>query len=78
MAYKEIAFKGWVAAAEKCALADTLRQMIETIESHEVTCFSCDRDGELYCDCIKRLTARAKGVLSANTQGEAQPPAQKL
>lgn len=50
-------------------LADTLRQMIELIEAHEVTCFSCDRDGELYCDCLKRMVKDAKAKLSANSEG---------
>jgi hypothetical protein len=44
-------------------LADKLRQMIELIEAHEVTCFSCDRDGERYCDCLQRMVKDAKKAL---------------
>lgn len=41
-----------------------LRQMIEVIDAHEITCFSCDRDGENYCDCLKRLVKEAKKELA--------------
>jgi len=45
-----------------------LRQMIEMIEAHEVTCFSCDRDGEQYCDCMKRMVKNVKSQLKANAR----------
>ncbi len=41
-------------------LASVLNQMIELIEAHEITCFSCDRDGERYCDCLDRMVKEAK------------------
>lgn len=41
-----------------------LKQMVEMIESHEVTCFSCDRDGERYCDCLQCLVKNAKANLN--------------
>jgi hypothetical protein len=37
-----------------------LCQMIEVIDAHEITCFSCDRDGETHCDCLQRLVEEAK------------------
>ncbi len=42
-----------------------LRALLGVIETHECTCFSCDRDGETYCDCLERESARAKAVLSS-------------
>lgn len=52
-------------------LADTLlRQMIKLIESHEVTCFSCDRDGEQYCDCLQRMVEDAKNKLQIDDQDD--------
>jgi len=41
-----------------------LRQMIEVIDAHEITCFSCDCDGETYCDCLQRLVEEAKKELA--------------
>jgi hypothetical protein len=44
-----------------------LRQMIEVIDAHEITCFSCDRDGETHCDCLERLVEEAKKELAKET-----------
>ena len=41
-----------------------LKQLIELIEAHEITCFSCDRDGEEHCDCLERMVKRCKNSLT--------------
>lgn len=40
--------------------------VINTIKAHEVTCFSCDRDGEQYCNCIKENIEELEKVLNEN------------
>ena len=47
-----------------------LKQLIETIEAHEVTCFTCDRDGEEYCDCLKRQVNVCSGKLAEIEQAK--------
>jgi len=32
--------------------------LIDTIKSHDIESLSCDRDGELYCDCLKNAISR--------------------
>jgi hypothetical protein len=41
-----------------------LRDLLSTIKVHECTCFSCDRDGEQYCDCLLKAAEAAKKVLN--------------
>jgi hypothetical protein len=55
----EAELQAWKAAADGGSL---LKQLIELIEAHEITCFSCDRDGEKYCDCLERMVKRCKIV----------------
>ena len=43
-----------------------LRALIGVIEAHECTCFSCDRDGETYCDCLQKEAKLAKAMLTPN------------
>lgn len=37
-----------------------IRQLIDVIDAHECTCFSCDNDGETYCDCLKQAANLVK------------------
>jgi len=46
------------------AVTQALKELVATIEAHEVTCFSCDRDGKQYCDCIQRQLPKAKLLLA--------------
>ena len=49
-------------------LREALERILGVIEAHEVTCFSCDRDGEEYCDCLDRESKRARAILSQNVE----------
>ena len=49
-------------------LREALERLLGVIEAHEVTCFSCDRDGEEYCDCLDREAKRARSLLSQNVE----------
>jgi hypothetical protein len=56
--------EGYVPANVARQMEIQLRALLNLIELHEVTCFSCDRDGELYCDCLQRQVKVAKAMLS--------------
>lgn len=43
-----------------------LRDLLSLIKAHEVTCFSCDRDGETYCDCLDKLVKSTEDELATN------------
>jgi hypothetical protein len=61
----------WVSVAERSnAIEAALKQLLDVIEAHECTCFSCDRDGEQYCDCLEREAKRVRAALSPNTKAE--------
>jgi len=47
-------------------LREAMARLLGVIEAHECTCFSCDRDGQTYCDCLQREANRARGVLPPN------------
>jgi hypothetical protein len=47
-----------------------LRAIVGVIDAHECTCFSCDRDGETYCDCLEKEAAKARSFLSPNAKGD--------
>ena len=42
-----------------------LKQIVEVIEAHEIESLSCDRDGNEYCDCLRR-SAKDANLLLAN------------
>lgn len=56
--------EGWVPSSIAKKMEIQLRVLLDLIEVHEVTCFSCDRDGELYCDCLQRQVKVAKDTLT--------------
>jgi hypothetical protein len=56
--------EGWVPSSVAKKMEIQLRVLLDLIEVHEVTCFSCDRDGELYCDCLQRQVKVAKDTLA--------------
>ena len=54
---------------QNAELVEALALLIETIDSHNVVCSSCDRDGNEFCDCIEANTDRARAAL-ARVRGE--------
>ena len=55
---------GWVQADFARKMEARLRALLGVIEAHECTCFSCDRDGETYCDCLAKEAKLAKATLT--------------
>lgn len=45
-------------------IEQSLRNLLSTIKAHECTCFSCDRDGETYCDCLLKAAETAEKALN--------------
>lgn len=45
------------------ALKTQLHWLCETIAAHEIESLSCDRDGETYCDCLKKEAAKSADYL---------------
>ena len=48
---------------ELIELRKALEKVLGVIAAHECTCFSCDRDGEEYCDCLERVAKEARNTL---------------
>ncbi len=49
-----------------CAVTAVLKQLVEVIDAHEIESLSCDRDGNEYCDCLRRTANEAKRLLPNN------------
>ncbi len=41
-----------------------LRTLLGIIDAHSVMCFSCDRDGEQFCDCLQRAVEKIKAEIA--------------
>lgn len=55
--------------AEVERLKAALAQLVATLEAHEVSSLSCDRDGETYCCCVHDETSKARKALDAKGGG---------
>ena len=52
-------------------LANVGLMLVETIEAHEIESLSCDRDGETYCECVRKQAQKFKAAL-APQKGDGQ------
>ncbi len=50
---------------ENSRLRESLAHLVATLEAHEVSSLSCDRDGNTYCYCVHEETAKARKALDA-------------
>ena len=57
---------------ENAALRSKLELLCDTIDAHEIESHSCDRDGEIYCDCLRNNAKLARAAIRA-TKKEEQP-----
>jgi hypothetical protein len=46
------------------ALAEALEQVLSIYDAHIIETTSCDRDGNLYCDCLEEGLQSARGKLA--------------
>lgn len=65
---------------ENAELRSKLELLCDTIDAHEIESHSCDRDGEIYCDCLRNNAKLARAAIDAglnhiddSTEKEAQP-----
>ena len=45
------------------ALQKITNQICDVVDAHEIECLSCDRDGQIYCDCLRRAVVLARSYL---------------
>lgn len=45
------------------SLQTALKSLIDVIDAHEIESLSCDRDGQIFCDCLQDEVKKAKLVL---------------
>ena len=57
---------------ENAALRSKLELLCDTIDAHEIESHSCDRDGEIYCDCLRNNAKLARAAIRA-AKKEEQP-----
>lgn len=50
-------------------LANAGLMLVETIEAHEIESLSCDRDGETYCECVRKQAQKFKAALAPQKGG---------
>ncbi len=48
---------------ENAALRSKLELLCDTIDAHEIESHSCDRDGYIYCDCLRNNAKLARAAL---------------
>lgn len=41
------------------------RALVDAIQAHDIESLSCDRDGEIYCECVSRAAASLRARLDA-------------
>lgn len=51
------------------ARAAMAEELVGVIEAHEIESLSCDRDGETYCDCLRKAVVKYRALARA-TDGE--------
>lgn len=57
-----------IAAAPELLAA--CKALFETIRAHEIESLSCDRDGEAYCDCLRKQADDAAAAIAKAEGGQ--------
>ena len=50
---------------ENAELRSKLELLCDTIDAHEIESQSCDRDGYIYCDCLRNNAKLARDALNS-------------
>ena len=45
-------------------LTAALTGVLDTLSAHDAIAYDCDRSGNTYCDCIERVTKKAREALN--------------
>lgn len=49
--------------ADKNALRDVLKNLVDVVEAHNLESLDCDNRGDYFCDCLSDAVKKAKEVL---------------
>ena len=62
---KRLPYLRGVSDAQSVEYESAIRDLLDTLDAHEVLTESCDRDGDCFCDCLDRAIERVRRGMSS-------------